>query len=79
VHFGRAADVLRQREQVLRAAYERHPERFVRGACKDSRQERTAVIYDIKKGPRRGATGEIIGKRAFHLREQRESRRHVGF
>ncbi len=31
VHFGRAADVLRQREQVLRAAYERHPERFVRG------------------------------------------------
>ena len=31
VHFGRADVVLAEREQVLRAAYERHPERFVRG------------------------------------------------
>lgn len=31
VHFGHAPQVLEQREQVLRAAYERNPERFVRG------------------------------------------------
>ena len=31
VHFGRAGVVLAEREQVLRAAYDRHPERFVRG------------------------------------------------
>lgn len=31
VHFGRAETVLAEREQVLRAAYDRHPERFVRG------------------------------------------------
>jgi putative transposase len=31
VHFGRATAKLEQRERVLRAAYDRHPERFVRG------------------------------------------------
>lgn len=31
VHFGRAQIVLAEREQVVRAAYDRHPERFVRG------------------------------------------------
>lgn len=31
VHFGRAQAVLAEREEVLRRAYERHPERFVRG------------------------------------------------
>lgn len=31
VHFGQGAQVLGQREQVLRAAYDRNPERFVRG------------------------------------------------
>jgi len=31
VHFGRATTVLAEREQVLRAAYDRHPERFVHG------------------------------------------------
>jgi len=31
VHFGKAAHVLEQRQRVLHAAYEKHPERFVRG------------------------------------------------
>jgi putative transposase len=31
VHSGRAQTVLAEREQVMRAAYDRHPERFVRG------------------------------------------------
>lgn len=31
VHFGRAAEVLLQRQSVLQQAYDRHPERFVRG------------------------------------------------
>jgi putative transposase len=31
VHFGRAADRLQQRQIVLQQAYDRHPERFVRG------------------------------------------------
>jgi len=31
VHFGRAPRVLEQRQQVLHAAYDRHPERFVHG------------------------------------------------
>lgn len=31
VHFGHAAQVTQQRTQVLQTAYERHPERFVKG------------------------------------------------
>lgn len=31
VHFGRAEQILRQRQQVLQAAYEKTPERFVNG------------------------------------------------
>ena len=31
VHFGRAPAVLQQRQQVLRTAYQRHPQRFVKG------------------------------------------------
>jgi len=31
VHHGRAAEVATQRQAVLRAAYEKHPERFVKG------------------------------------------------
>ena len=31
VHFGRAAEVLQQRQLVLQLAYDQHPERFVRG------------------------------------------------
>jgi putative transposase len=31
VHYGRAAQIREQRQQVLRAAYEQHPERFVKG------------------------------------------------
>lgn len=31
VHYGWAADLLRQRQQVLQAAFAAHPERFVRG------------------------------------------------
>lgn len=31
VHFGRAAEVLQQRQIVLQQAFDRHPERFVRG------------------------------------------------
>ena len=31
VHFGRAADVLQQRQFVLQQAFDQHPERFVRG------------------------------------------------
>jgi putative transposase len=31
VHFGRTAEVLQQRQIVLEQAYDRHPERFVRG------------------------------------------------
>jgi len=34
VHFGRAAEKEHQRAQVLTAAYEAHPERFVRGQPK---------------------------------------------
>jgi putative transposase len=34
VHFGRAAEVLQQRQIVLQQAYDRHPERFVRGLPK---------------------------------------------
>ena len=32
VHYGRAQVVYQQRQQVLRAAYMNHPERFVRGS-----------------------------------------------
>lgn len=31
VHYGREAEVIRQRDAVLQAAYQRHPERFVHG------------------------------------------------
>jgi putative transposase len=31
VHFGRAEQMLQQRQQVLQAAYEKYPERFVKG------------------------------------------------
>lgn len=31
IHYGRAAQVREQRQTVLRAAYEQHPERFVKG------------------------------------------------
>lgn len=37
VHFGHAATLLDQREQVLRAAYDRRPERFVHGLPKVAR------------------------------------------
>ena len=30
VHFGRAREILAQRQQILTAAFEKHPERFVR-------------------------------------------------
>ena len=32
VHYGQAENVLRQRQDVLDVAYQRHPERFVRSA-----------------------------------------------
>ncbi len=32
VHYGQAENVLRQRQEVLDVAYQRHPERFVRSA-----------------------------------------------
>ncbi len=32
VHFGHALKVLARREEIMRVAYERHPERFLRGA-----------------------------------------------
>ena len=31
VHYGRAQAVIQQRQQVLKAAYQKHPERFVKG------------------------------------------------
>ena len=31
VHYGRAQQVLEQRERTLRLAWDRHPERFVHG------------------------------------------------
>ena len=31
VHYGLADDLTRQRQVVLQAAYEKHPERFVKG------------------------------------------------
>ena len=34
VHYGQAENVLRQRQDVLEVAYQRHPERFVRSAPK---------------------------------------------
>ena len=34
VHYGQAENILRQRQQVLDLAYQRHPERFVRNAPK---------------------------------------------
>lgn len=34
VHYGQAENILRQRQQVLDLAYQRHPERFVRSAPK---------------------------------------------
>ena len=37
VHFGHAPRVLARREELMRVAYERHPERFVRGAPRVAR------------------------------------------
>jgi hypothetical protein len=34
VHYGQAEDILRQRQDVLNVAYQRHPERFVQNAPK---------------------------------------------
>ena len=34
VHYGQAENILRQRQDVLDVAYQRHPERFVRSAPK---------------------------------------------
>jgi len=31
VHFGRAPIIIQKRQQVLQAAYEKHPARFVNG------------------------------------------------
>src|SRR5206468_2906090 len=36
VHYGQAENILRQRQDVLNVAYQRHPERFVRSAPKPS-------------------------------------------
>ena len=43
VHFGKAEEVATKRDEVLKKAYEKHPERFVKGP---SRAERPAeVVY----------------------------------
>jgi putative transposase len=34
VHYGRAQAVIQQRQQVLQAAYQKNPERFVKGLPK---------------------------------------------
>ncbi len=34
VHYGRAADIIKTREDVLLSAYEKHPERFKRNIPK---------------------------------------------
>jgi putative transposase len=48
VHFGRAEAVLAQRQQVLAAAYHKHPERFVKGQPTPSQLPQTVWINPPK-------------------------------
>jgi putative transposase len=63
VHFGRSAQVTQQRTQVLQAAYERHPERFVKGISQPPRLPEAVWI-----NPPRPDTGQStpVDLTAFH-------------
>ena len=50
VHIGQAAQVRRAREKVLKAAFDRHPERLVRGLPKQAAMPE-AVWINQPKGP----------------------------
>jgi putative transposase len=51
VHFGRASAVLQQRQQILEAAYQRTPERFVKGLPKPLTLPTTVWINPPAKQP----------------------------
>ena len=69
VHYGQAEDVLKQRQQVLSQAYQRHPQRFVAGAPQAAQLPAAVWINPPKeKTPAAVAVnGEAVGKA-----EQRE-------
>lgn len=50
LHYGRAEEVIRQRQEVLQAAYARNPERFVR-ACPTPRLPPTAAWINPPASP----------------------------
>lgn len=49
VHFGRAPSIIQKRQQVLQAAYEKHPERFVNGPPKAPQLPEAVWINAPKK------------------------------
>jgi putative transposase len=49
VHFGRAQQILQQRQQVLEMAYQKHPERFVKGLPQPARLPEAVWINPPKK------------------------------
>lgn len=51
VHFGQAEQVIRKRSQFLEAAYEAHPERFVRGRPAPPRLPEAAWINPPRRQP----------------------------
>jgi putative transposase len=57
VHYGLAATILGQRQQVLTAAFQQHPERFVRKPPRPAPLPEAVRINPPKPGPpERGET-----------------------
>jgi len=52
VHYGRAQAVIQQRQQVLRAAYQKNPERFVKGLPKPPQLPEAVWINPPKPAPK---------------------------
>lgn len=64
VHYGQAAGVLQQRQQILDQAYQRHPERFVGGAPQVAQLPSAVWINPPKEEKAAAAVGngEAVGK-----------------
>jgi len=57
VHYGRAQAVLQQRQQVLQAAYQKNPERFVKGLPKPPELPEAVWINPPKPAPKQEDVG----------------------
>lgn len=61
VHYGRAYRIIQQRQQVLERAYEKHPERFVKGLPKHPSLPE-GVWINPPSERKNGGNGKVIGE-----------------